>query len=268
MLNGDLVSAVEALQLMELKGIVFNTNEDCHKQFESLRELMVTALSKSGNTLQLDELYFALVDQAKGGGSVPRMALDAIVEASGRLDLNDRAFATFLEYQPVFHIQPDIHSYNALLASCGYARTVVMHTMLSVFEKIDQGNCTESPVVSSCKPNEQSFSLLLEAMVDSGDFRVFDDVFAFMSQSGIRAGSRTLRRVLMSCTKRNESERVDYLTDLLQKQEGRNLSRHFKARMSQIRNNMNHVNSSIVEGDVFSNVDDVSSSSMGSSKTL
>ncbi len=265
---------MEALQLMELKGVVFNSNEDCgdHKQIESLRELMVNALSQSGDTLQLDELYFALVDQAKGGGSVPRIALDAIVETSGRLDLNDRAFATFLEYQPVFRLQPDIHSYNALLASCGYARTVVMHTMLSVFEKIDQSNSSSSdPLVDGnqllltapCKPNEQSFSLLLEAMVDSGDFRVFDEVLSFMRQSGIRASSRSLRRVLMSCTKRNEIERVDHLVDLLQTQEGRGLSRHFKARMSLIRNNFHRA-----ECDELLNADEEISFHNDSSKVL
>lgn len=53
---------------------------------------------------------------------IPRIVLDALVEASGLLGMTDRAFATFQEYRTLFHLIPDIHAYNSLLTGVSFCR--------------------------------------------------------------------------------------------------------------------------------------------------
>lgn len=83
-------------------------------------------------TSQVDEVYFLLVDLVRAGRPVPRIALDAIVEASGRLNFADRAFATFDEFEPLFGVKPDAHSFNALLASIAYSINTRMDTLVRI----------------------------------------------------------------------------------------------------------------------------------------
>jgi len=53
---------------------------------------------------------------------VPRIVLNALIEAAGKMGLTDRAFATFQEYRTLFHLVPDIHAYNSLLAGVSHCR--------------------------------------------------------------------------------------------------------------------------------------------------
>jgi hypothetical protein len=53
---------------------------------------------------------------------IPRIVLDALVESAGLLGMTDRAFATFQEYRTLFHLIPDIHAYNSLLAGVSFCR--------------------------------------------------------------------------------------------------------------------------------------------------
>lgn len=124
--------------------------------------------------------------------------------------------------------------------------------MLSVFEKIEQNANVSTDaddgsvlVPFVCKPNEQSYSLLLEAMVDSDDFRVFDDVLTYMDQSAVQTNSRVLRRLIFSFVKQDKEQQANRIVDLLQQREGRPMSRHVRARMSQIR--LNQSKSSVCE---------------------
>ena len=96
---------------------------------------------------------------------VPRIALDAIIEAAGRFniqflfnanavifmksklfvcykrqDLTDRAFATFAEYPTLFKVEPDVHSYNALLTASAASRVPNVHTLLSIFQDMEVRN--------------------------------------------------------------------------------------------------------------------------------
>ncbi len=324
LLSGDVISAVEALQQMDVLGMQFThvvseavggqQHRDKHQQqhhqqqlvaqvpkevrnesqYESIRALMVSALTSSEGKAALDELYYALVSVAESGGAVPRLALDAIVEATGRLDLNDRSFATFEEYEPVFGVRPDIHSFNALLASCACARSVNMDTLLSIFQQIEtsplppdsclSGSSAASPNVSEegdesgdasppsqcvatvesagshqpstdlalategtgalsavspvamCAPNKQSFTILLEAMVDSGDFQILDEVLLVAANSGLQVSNRALRRLVVSFAKKADWERVHRLRVQLREQEGGRESPLFlKTRVSNIR---------------------------------
>jgi len=53
---------------------------------------------------------------------IPRIVLDALIEAAGQLGMTDRAFATFQEYRTLFHRIPDIHTYNSLLTGVSFCR--------------------------------------------------------------------------------------------------------------------------------------------------
>ncbi len=202
LLAGDVVSAVEALQQMQQLGLAFTHELTTPAgeveavvpndfQEESLRRLMVTALSSSGNTAALDELYYALVDQAKSGGSVPRLALDAIVEAAGRLDLTDRAFATFNEYSSVFGLAHDIHSFNALLASSACARHVNMHTLLTILQQIDQTGQAADDESADASTDNREASAVKTSCTEGGEEAASSAVNSSEAASSSAVGSNS-----------------------------------------------------------------------------
>ena len=47
--------------------------------------------------------------------AIPRLALNAIIMAAGRMGQLDRAYATFQEYTALFGLTADTAAYNALL---------------------------------------------------------------------------------------------------------------------------------------------------------
>jgi hypothetical protein len=216
--NDDIFSAVEALEAMYSNAATDKTMAFNDLQFESIKTLLVASLVKSNKSSSLDDLYYALLDQVRNfevnGGTrnskIPRIVLDSIVEAAGKLDLTDRAFATFQEYTNLFLITPDIHSYNSLLASVACARNINMLTLLSVFQDIEdaENKSKESDQKLEkvdLKPNSTSYTLLFEAMVDSNDFRVFDAVFSHMEASNIAPSARSMRRVIIAFAKKAAS---------------------------------------------------------------
>lgn len=79
----------------------------------------------------------ASVDAGAGAAVVPRIVLDALVEASGNLGMADRAFAIFQDYHSLFDVTPDIHSYNSLLTACAKQRKVNMNAIFTVFQELE-----------------------------------------------------------------------------------------------------------------------------------
>ena len=58
----------------------------------------------------------------RGALEVTTSALNAVLEACGRLHQLDRTFATFDDIRHVFDLTPDLMSYNALLLACAQPR--------------------------------------------------------------------------------------------------------------------------------------------------
>jgi len=125
----------------------------------------------------LDGLYYALVENARAastehaaGGSapppVPRIILDALVEAAGALNLPERAFAVFQEYEPLFKVAPDVSSYNALLAACAAQRQINISVIFSIFQEME----------GKVAPNRESFDILLYAMGVCKSFDIYEQV--------------------------------------------------------------------------------------------
>jgi pentatricopeptide repeat protein len=135
---------------------------------------------EEGRTM-LDGLYFALVEnvrtateahvasqqQGEADPAVPRLLLDAIVEATGKLQLSERAFSVFQEYTPVFRVTPDVNSYNALLSSCAQQRKVVISAIFAIFQEMEANNI---------EANEESFSILLQAITTCKEFDIYEQV--------------------------------------------------------------------------------------------
>jgi hypothetical protein len=168
-------------------------------QYASTKQLLVHALLGTSHGIhgyqsvearrRLDSLYFALVEMVRGARkasaepAVSRVVLDAIVEASGRMGMVDRAFATFQEYETMFNVQADIHSYNSLLTACLAMHRVDLNAMLAVFQDIET-NCVvldylnNESVIPGARDqaNQQSYSILFQAMIACDDLRLAPQV--------------------------------------------------------------------------------------------
>lgn len=201
----DLASVTEVLQEMARQGIVFthevtdelgNTTTEFHtRQFIQFRSLLVDSIAgtreerwhRSESDLEqgramLDGLYYALVENARAastehaaGGAVPppvpRIILDALVEAAGALNLPERAFAVFQEYESLFKVAPDVSSYNALLAACAAQRQINISVIFSIFQEME----------GKIAPNRESFDILLYAMGVCKSFDIYEQVSALLT---------------------------------------------------------------------------------------
>lgn len=201
LLSKDLASVTEVLQEMGRQGLSFthevydewgrNSTTEVHtRQFIQFRSLLVDSIAgtreerwhRSESDLEqgramLDGLYYALVENARAastehaaGGSapppVPRIILDALVEAAGALNLPERAFAVFQEYEPLFKVVPDVSSYNALLAACAAQRQINISVIFSIFQEME----------GKVAPNRESFDILLYAMGVCKSFEIYEQV--------------------------------------------------------------------------------------------
>ena len=166
---------------------------------------------------------------------MPRLVLDGIVEAAGRLGMNDRAFATFQEYRTLFGVTPDIHSYNSLLAACVHTSPaqprINMDVIFSVFQEIETAASAANVEAASresssfgavgcgmSKPNSRSFSLLIDAMVECKEFRVFGQILEHMQASGVTASARSLRRAATALAREGHWDQVDVVKALISEQ--------------------------------------------------
>jgi hypothetical protein len=194
---------------------------DCDGSAE-LCEAMAYSLSRS--VRRLDDTYFALVELVRGNMIVPRMTLNAVIMAAGRMGQIDRSFATFKEYKTLFNLVPDVHAYNALLFACATFRDANVGTLLSVLQDMES---------ASLSPNSVSFSILLQTMADCEDLSSFGPVAEVIAEQGIRVRSRALRCVAVTAAKQGDWATVDQIKKLLAKQ-GSPALKFFVARLDQI----------------------------------
>lgn len=178
------------------------------------------------NLRKLDALYFGLVyfvvymlgfvflivllqvELARQNSStrIPRMALNAVIGASGKVGGVDRAFATFAEYDKVFGLNHDIHSYNALLFATSKFRNSKVLSMLSIFQDMER---------KGIEPNYLSFSYLLDLMADRNDLSTLPTTLNIMGDRGIRPRGRSLRRVAYAALDLGKLDLLDELKQLM-----------------------------------------------------
>eukprot|EP01038_Epipyxis_sp_PR26KG_P012591 gene12591-16884_t len=234
--SNDIINAIKVLQSMEEQGINLTTLESNNKDYNKLK--MQVYLQNLYSSIQsrfveyltyfmgydsqlffvnkvkpLDDLYFLLIEESRLGRKVPRVALDAIVDAAGRLYLTDRSFATFQEFQPLFNVQPDINSYNSLLTSCYMNRFSTLKEFFAILREME-ATINDKNVIP-CPPNSKSYSLLLEKMILLNDFSILDDILAHMKSINIYPRARTVRRLIIKFAQKGNTKKVDEYLSLL-----------------------------------------------------
>jgi pentatricopeptide repeat protein len=201
---------------------------------------------------QTDNVYFALVDLVKENYTVPPMALNAIIMASGANGKLDRAFATFSEMETLFGIEPDVNAHNALLWANGKcmirAGGMNIPVMLQIIEKLEK---------KILLPNNYTFDILLKAMVekstkyqhhhshkrainsdlDNSDpgtlLEGLEQILSMVKEYNITLRPRTIRRLARATAEFNEWDITGQLLALLETDVGEeNVNKFFLKQIS------------------------------------
>jgi hypothetical protein len=91
---------------------------------------------------KLDGLYYALVElqRMSTGKKVPAAALNTVISAAGRMGQIDRSFATFDEYNTIFGLEHNVHSYNSLLRAMRYHKFPQLPNCMSILQQMEVMN--------------------------------------------------------------------------------------------------------------------------------
>jgi hypothetical protein len=135
-----------------------------------------------------DQFYTALVDLIRNDYQVPKLALDALIVSTAKSGKQDRSFATFEEYQSLFGVQPDVHSYNGLLLSASY-RVNRLEAMFSILQQMESKNIAL---------NQSSYTILLDKMIDLNDFQDYQSIIDHMRSINLRPYPRILRKLAVT----------------------------------------------------------------------
>lgn len=146
------------------------------------------------------------MELAKQNSNIPGMALNAVVGASGRVGGIDRAFATFAEYDKVFGLTHDVHSYNSLLLAMSKHRHPNVLSMIAIFRDMEN---------KGIAPNELSFSYLLYVMADTNDLSSLNNTISIMTERKICPRGRALRRVAYAAFDLNQMELFEQLKAIM-----------------------------------------------------
>lgn len=141
----------------------------------------------------LEDFYYALVDQAQHNQRVPRVVLDAVLEAFGSFSVPDerdrslhieRVKSIFAEYPTTFKLEHDVSSHIA------YIKAIREHSefldFLSSFQnfeaflKAHPQRGTEEHDFISKEAYSVVYSNLFLSLLDRNDLRSFDDLWAHM----------------------------------------------------------------------------------------
>jgi len=207
--GNDFVSSVEALMEAQEQGLELLNETLAWEGGSELCEAMAYSLSRS--VRRLDDTYFALVELVRRNVSVPRMTLNAVIMAAGRMGQIDRSFATFKEYKTLFNCDPDIYAYNALLFACASFRDSNVNTLLSIFQDME---------TAGVSPDAVSFSILLQSMADCQDLHSLGPVLDMIVENGFRVRSRPLRCVAVVAANQCNWACVEKIKTVLETQEG------------------------------------------------
>lgn len=203
---GELKFAFRALQELESAYSNPESDEDLEifSPFSSLSPL-VRACSKGGFST-LDAVYFQLENLSRA--KTPYKSVAAvncvILGCSNIWDL-DRAFQTFEAIQKTFDLTPDIHSFNALMSAFG--------KMKQTFEA---SNVFAHMTSLGVKPNEKSYSLLVDAHLINRDTKSALGVVKDMMLSGYTPSKETLKKLKRRCVREFDVDGEEEVRSLFQ----------------------------------------------------
>ena len=160
------------------------------KQFKQANNMLLLGprfihleMSKMFTSLQAaDKFYYALVALAEANMKVPLTALNALVIVYGRLMFLDRSFAMLQEFESVFKVSPDAHTYHALLAAVARSKVPRVEYMLQLLSDMDD---------MGYAPDSGCYSLLLHAMIQRNDMDGITGILEHLKSSATTVSTKT-----------------------------------------------------------------------------
>ena len=235
----DFVGTIESLVEAQSKGLemfdvnLINDENSLENNIKingiiSVQDLMASKLSLS--VRKLDEVYFALVEMRRNDQDIPRLLVNAIIIAAGKMGQLDRSFATFQEYHTVFGLIPDLHAYNALLAAISLSKIPNINAMFPIFQDIED---------AGFKPNGLSYSYLLNVMVETNNLDGYEEIISHMNDDikniNITQLHRSMRRLAIACAKKNNWNDVEKIINVLKQYGNHAVPQFFTERLDNIK---------------------------------
>jgi hypothetical protein len=167
--SDDVMGAVDALVAAHRQAgvdLLYDpAGRGCSRAGLALQDALATRLSRS--VKRLDDVYYSLLEMLRAGDggegsapAVPRLALNAVIMAAGRMGQPDRAYATFQEYHALFGLTCDTAAHNALLYATARSKQPSPSAMLSILQNMED---------AGFQPDGVSYALLLEVMMETGN---------------------------------------------------------------------------------------------------
>ena len=139
----------------------------------------------------MDTVYFQLENLSRENPPYKLVAaLNCVILGCSNIWDLDRAFQTFEAIQITFDLTPDIHSFNALMSAFG--------KMKQTFEA---SNVFAHMTSSGVKPNEKSYSLLVDAHLINRDTKSALGMVKDMMLAGYSPSKETLKKLRRRCVR-------------------------------------------------------------------
>ncbi|KNA19560.1 hypothetical protein SOVF_060570 [Spinacia oleracea] len=168
--------------------------EDLLSPFTSLHPLVVACSKQGFETLDL--VYFQLENLSRTNPPYKSVAaLNCVILGCANIWDLDRAYQTFEAISSTFGLNPNIHSYNALMSAFGKLRKTFEATR--VFEHL----CS-----LGVKPNAMSYSLLVDAHLINRDPKAALTVLNTMLEAGFEPSKETLKKIKRRCIREMDDE--------------------------------------------------------------
>ncbi|XP_021756919.1 pentatricopeptide repeat-containing protein At1g26460, mitochondrial-like [Chenopodium quinoa] len=183
---GSLQNAFSTLNELE-KTHGSSAGEDLLSPFTSLYPLVVACSKQGFETLDL--VYFQLENLSRADPPYKSVAaLNCVILGCANIWDLDRAYQTFEAISSTFGLDPNIHSYNALMSAFAKLRKTFEATR--VFEHL----CS-----LGVKPNAMSYSLLVDAHLINRDPKSALSVLNAMVEAGFEPSKDTLKKIKRRC---------------------------------------------------------------------
>ncbi|KAF6165103.1 hypothetical protein GIB67_000687 [Kingdonia uniflora] len=180
--------------------------EDFFSPFTTLRPLVVACAKNGFETL--DSVYFQLENLSRADPPYKSVAaLNCVILGCANIWDLDRAYQTFEAISSTFGLTPDIHSYNALM--CAFGKVKKTFEASRVFEHLTS---------LGVKPNETSYSMLVDAHLINKDPKAALSIIDEMVKAEFQPSKETLKKVKRRCVRELNYEsnvRVDDLAKQL-----------------------------------------------------
>lgn len=166
---------------------------------------LVRACSKGGFST-LDAVYFQLENLSRADPPYKSVAaVNCIILGCSNIWDLDRAFQTFEAIQKTFELTPDVHSFNALMSAFG--------KMKQTFEAT---NVFAHMTSFGVKPNEKSYSLLVDAHIVNRDTKSAFGVVKDMMLAGYSPSKETLKNLRRRCVREFDVDGEEEVQSLCQ----------------------------------------------------